>query len=90
MLYNKRFEYWKQIVDACDDSLISISEWCKENNINKSSYYKWKKIIYPVVDDTTFIKVDTIKTHGDVSFSINGITIKCSSDLVPAIVGSFK
>ena len=35
MLFNKRFEYWKQIVDACDGSLISITEWCKENNINK-------------------------------------------------------
>lgn len=38
---NYRLNKWAQIISECRSSGKTVSEWCDENNINKSSYFYW-------------------------------------------------
>ena len=33
-----RMEQWKQLIEECQKSEMSVSAWCKENNVSESSY----------------------------------------------------
>lgn len=36
---------WSAIVEECQSSEMSVSNWCKSKNIVTSSYYKWEKAV---------------------------------------------
>ena len=38
-----RMEQWKQLIEECQKSEMSVSAWCKENNVSESSYYYYLK-----------------------------------------------
>ena len=38
-----RMEQWKQLIEECQKSEMSVTVWCKENNVSESSYYYYLK-----------------------------------------------
>ena len=38
-----RMEQWKQLIEECQKSEMSVTAWCKENNVSESSYYYYLK-----------------------------------------------
>ena len=38
-----------QIVSDCRDSGMSVRQWCQEHGINISSYYRWQRKVYAMV-----------------------------------------
>ena len=40
---------WVQIVSECRESGMSVRQWCQEHGINISSYYKWQRKVYAMV-----------------------------------------
>ena len=51
-VYNEqqKMAEWAKKVKQCRSSGLSVREWCQENRINISSYYKWQRKIYSVVE----------------------------------------
>ena len=49
--YNEqnKLAQWVQIVSDCRDSGMSVRQWCQEHGINISSYYKWQRKVYAMV-----------------------------------------
>ena len=36
---------WKQIITTCRGSGLTISKWCRQNNVKESRYYYWLREI---------------------------------------------
>ncbi len=51
-VYNEqqKISEWAEKVKQCRSSGLSVREWCQENRINISSYYKWQRKIYSLVE----------------------------------------
>ena len=51
-VYNEhqKMSEWAKKVKQCRSSGLSVREWCQENRINISSYYKWQRKIYSLVE----------------------------------------
>lgn len=51
-VYNEqqKISEWAEKVKQCRSSGLSVREWCRENRINISSYYKWQRKIYSLVE----------------------------------------
>ena len=49
--YNEqnKLAQWVQIVSECRDSGMSVRQWCQEHGINISSYYRWQRKVYAMV-----------------------------------------
>ena len=49
--YNEqnKLAQWVQIVSQCRDSGLSVRQWCQEHGVNISSYYKWQRKVYAMV-----------------------------------------
>lgn len=49
--YNEqnKLAQWVQIVSDCRDSGMSVRQWCQEHGINISSYYRWQRKVYAMV-----------------------------------------
>ena len=47
-VYNEqaKLAQWAQVVSQCRDSGVSVRQWCQENGVNVSSYYKWQRKVY--------------------------------------------
>lgn len=41
-----RLEEWKTRVQACRNSGKTIKNWCKEQQINEQTYYRWQKLVW--------------------------------------------
>lgn len=49
--YNEqnKLAQWVQIVSECRDSGMSVRQWCQAHDINISSYYRWQRKVYVMV-----------------------------------------
>ncbi len=47
-VYNEqqKLAEWTERVKQCRCSGLSVRQWCQENKINVSNYYKWQRRIY--------------------------------------------
>ena len=37
---------WKEIITACRESGLPVSQWCRSNNVKESRYYYWPRLMY--------------------------------------------
>ena len=66
-VYNEqqKLAEWSEIVSQCRNSGLSVRQWCQENQINISNYYKWQRKIYALAkaqQEVQFAKVETAVT----------------------------
>jgi len=54
-------EKWTQIMNTYKESGKTIADFCKEQKMDKSNFYLWRKRINPDVDQS-FVKVSPLKT----------------------------
>ena len=46
-----RYDKWVGIISERNASGLSIKDWCRQNNVNETSYYYWlKKIRHSIVE----------------------------------------
>ena len=61
-------------VRQCRSSGLSVRQWCQENKINVSNYYKWQRRIYALAkaeQESRFAEVNPLITdHGTASVAI--------------------
>ena len=83
---------WKKIIDAQKHSGISIKEYCYENKINVSSFYKnRKKLLADSSDNDVFLPVEIIHPQPAlVSMNIDGHTVEFDSSLLDKVIGALK
>lgn len=41
-----RLEDWKQRIMACRASGLTVRQWCAQNNLNASTYYRWEREVF--------------------------------------------
>lgn len=41
-----RLENWKQRIMACRASGLTVRQWCAQNNLNASTYYRWEREVF--------------------------------------------
>lgn len=37
---------WRQVVCTCRNSGLSVAQWCQENGVAQSTYYRWLRVIW--------------------------------------------
>lgn len=47
-VYNEqqKLAEWAEKVKQCRNSGLAVRQWCQENKVNVSNYYKWQRKIY--------------------------------------------
>ena len=61
-VYNEqnKLAQWAQVVSRCRGSGMSVRQWCQENGVNISSYYKWQRKVYAAAQfqqESRFVEV---------------------------------
>lgn len=56
-----RFRQWSKIIQDCQSSSLSVTEWCKQNGIGAKSYYYWLRKIRSKSCETMELPVPVIK-----------------------------
>lgn len=56
-----RFKQWSKIIQDCQSSSLSITEWCKQNDIGAKTYYYWLRKIRKKSCEMTELPVPVIK-----------------------------
>lgn len=46
---NEKYKYWYLKIKECKESNLSVQEFCKNNNINQSTYYKYQQKIKAIL-----------------------------------------
>ena len=76
-VYNEqnKLAQWAQTVAQCRGSGISVRQWCQENGINISSYYKWQRKVYAAAkaqQERSFVEVTPVQPAavGDVAVTL--------------------
>ena len=64
-VYNEqaKLAQWAQVVSQCRDSGVSVRQWCQENGVNVSSYYKWQRKVYAAAQaqqERSFVEVTPV------------------------------
>lgn len=65
-MYNEQAKLarWAQVVSQCRGSGVSVRQWCQENGVNISSYYKWQRKVYAAAQDQqarSFVEVTPVQ-----------------------------
>ena len=74
-VYNEqaKLAQWAQVVSQCRGSGISVRQWCQENGINISSYYKWQRKVYAAAQaqqERSFVEVKPVQ-----SAAVGGVAV---------------
>ena len=74
-VYNEqaKLAQWAQTVAQCRDSGLSVRQWCQENGINISSYYKWQRKVYDTAkaqQESRFVEVTPVQ-----SAAVGGVAV---------------
>lgn len=64
-VYNEqaKLAQWAQVVSQCRDSGVSVRQWCQENGVNVSPYYKWQRKVYAAAQaqqERSFVEVTPV------------------------------
>ena len=65
-VYNEqnKLAQWAQVVSQCRGSGMSVRQWCQENDVNISSYYKWQRKVYAAAQaqqERSFVEVTPVQ-----------------------------
>ena len=65
-VYNEqnRLSEWAQLVSQCRGSGMTVRQWCEENGISLSSYYKWQRKVYAAAQahqEARFVEVTPVQ-----------------------------
>ena len=93
-VYNEpqKLAEWSDIVSQCRNSGLSVRQWCQENQINISNYYKWQRKIYALAkaqQEVQFAKLETAVTDAAaiaVSIRVGTVTADIHNGADPATV----
>ena len=74
-VYNEqnKLAQWAQVVSQCRGSGMSVRQWCQENGINISSYYKWQRKVYAAAQaqqERSFVEVKPVQ-----SAAVGGVAV---------------
>ena len=80
---------WAEIVKKHSQSGQSIREWCEENDISRTKFYYWQRVIR----EETLIKAGTLALTGQSQFvevkpNIPEVKIKANNEFTCAILRS--
>lgn len=56
-------EDWRALIESCNQSTLSIKEFCHQHQITVSNYYQWRKKLSPSSDINDFIELPASKPH---------------------------
>ena len=97
-VYNEqqKIAEWAENVKQCRSSGLSVRQWCQENKINVSNYYKWQRRIYALAkaeQESRFAEVSPLITDpGTASVAITvhvaGVAADIHNGADPATVES--
>ena len=65
----QRLVEWSRRVEACQNSGLSVGQWCQENGIAVSTYFSWQRKVFQAlqeVQEVTFAEVP-IMEHSQLS-----------------------
>ena len=79
-VYNEqnRLSEWAQVVSQCRGSGMTVRQWCEENGISLSSYYKWQRKVYAAAQaqqEARFVEVTPVQP-ASVAVSDVSVTVR--------------
>ena len=46
IIHNEKMKEWQERVIQCQNSGLSINEWCRQNKINRKTYFYWQRQVW--------------------------------------------
>ena len=83
---------WKKIINSQKESTLTVKEFCRQNNICVSSFYKSKRRLEnDELQSDLFVPVEVVDdAHPNVSMTIDGHCIEFDPALLDRIIGALK
>ena len=73
---NNKIEIWKERIQACKASGLSVLQYCNNNHLSKGQYYYWHKVINEFTTSSVSQPVFAeVLIESNVSSSYEGIKI---------------
>ena len=79
---------WDKIINEWKNSNLSVESFCKEQQIARSTFYKYKR--KSKQNNESIFEPVVIKPNDTVSFIINGVHITCNHHDIAAILEAVK
>ncbi len=83
-----KLNHWAQLIKECQNSSLTIKEWCDSNNVSKDQYYYWLRKLreHAVANIPTTMPNDMYVPKDDVSFGKLQVNVPvCTSKAVVTI-----
>jgi hypothetical protein len=100
MSHEEKIKYWSDIIDRRKHSKQKTKTWLKENNICKSSFYKWSRIINEInntsskavsKENGSIFESIVLEDNLDViEITINGYKLSVNDKVIHKIIGAMK
>lgn len=89
-----KLEIWKEHIQQCKSSGLTVSQWCQNNHLSKAKYYYWHKIITtsgnepiaaPVFAEVVVKNKDLSQSNLKVCYKNVEITLSSENDIALAV-----
>ena len=94
----ERDEFWRKRLIAAEQSGLTVKDWCKQNHVERRSYYEWKRRLSPAavsasadVSATDWLPVsvqepDTASANGCITIRVAGAVIDVHGGFNPTLL----
>ena len=83
---------WKKIIGSQKESTLTVKEYCKQNNICVSSFYKSKRRLKnDELDSDLFVPVEVVHdSRSNISMNIDGHYLEFDPEFLDKVIGALK
>ena len=64
---------WAERITACRNSDLSVTQWCKENNVCVQTYYRWQKKLSTMAQtqqESRFAEITPVSFSGNIAVTL--------------------
>ena len=98
--HGNQIALWSERVKACRTSGLTVSQWCKQENIPLSSYYAWQRKLFQTItqaDAVCFAEVPIVLPRSEkimATIRVNDLQVElhpsASADFISNLVEALK
>lgn len=64
---------WAERIAECRNSSLTVTQWCKENNVCVQTYYRWQKKLFAMAQtqqESRFAEITPVSFSGNIAVTL--------------------